>query len=179
MNSLEVRHLISYISRQGVPFRVTDVSTPGVHTPTSYHYRQGTDGVGLAIDLAEPTPTQNTPGLLRIFAAFGAVESSLAELIYAGAPYNIKDGRRVPRYAVSAHWNHVHVAVPRGTFLPQGEFIVPDDPNLPNITGPVQFHPCVDSNGVCQGYYIFSEKTGELHSFGPGAKFYGRSEVIA
>lgn len=176
--SLEVRHLISYISRSGVPFRVTDVNTPGVHTSGSYHYRSGTDGLGLAVDLAEPQPSAGTPGLLKIFAAFGAVEKLLAELIYSGAPYNIKNGVRVPRYAVDTHWNHVHVAVPKWTLLPTG-VIMPDDPNLPNITGPVSFHPLVDQNGNCTGYYIFSEKTGELHSFGPGAKFYGRSEVTA
>ena len=56
---------------------------------------------------------------------------------------------------------------------------MPDDPNLPNITGPVSLHPLVNSAGECTGYYVFSTKTGELHSFGPGAKYYGRSEVVA
>lgn len=176
MNSAEVNGIIRYLMGTGVPFKVTDINTPGVHTPGSYHYREGTGGTGLAIDLAALTPSWNSPGLLEIFAHFGPVESQLAELIYSGAPYNIKDGRRVPRYAVEAHWNHVHVAVPKGTFLK--EPAMPDDPNLPNITGPVEFHPIADSNGVCTGYYIFSTKTGELHAFGPGARFFGRSEVI-
>jgi hypothetical protein len=177
-HSLEVKHLISYLSRMGVPFRVTDVNTVGVHTTGSYHYKSGTDGLGLAIDIAELTPSSGTPGLLKLFSLFGPVESRLAELIYSGAPYNIKNGVRVPRYAVATHWNHVHVAVPKGTFLDPG-VIMPDDPNLPNITGPVSFHPLIDQAGMCTGYYIFSSKTGELHSFGPGAKFYGRSEVVA
>jgi hypothetical protein len=53
---------------------------------------------------------------------------------------------------------------------------MPDDPNVPNITGPLTFHPIVDSQGITQGYYIFSPTTGELHGHGPGAKYYGRSE---
>lgn len=178
MNSREVQALIRYITATGVAFKVTDVNTPGVHTPTSYHYREGTDGTGLAVDLALLSPSWNSPGLLNIFAHFGPVESQLAELIYSGAPYNIKDGKRVRPYAVEAHWNHVHVAVPKGTFLKEPAHMA-DDPTLPNITGPVEFHPVVNSDGVCQGYYIFSQKTGELHSFGPGAVFYGRSEVVS
>lgn len=175
-NSAEVDGIIRYIMKTGVAFKVTDINTPGVHAATSYHYRNGTGGIGLAVDLAYLSPTQDSPQLLSIFSQFGPVESRLAELIYAGAPYNIKDGRRVPLYAASDHHNHVHVAVPYGTIL---EVAMPDDPNLPNITGPVSFHPLVDQAGNCTGYYIFSEKTGELHSFGPGARFYGRSEVVA
>jgi hypothetical protein len=30
------------------------------------------------------------------------------------AKYNIKNGKRVPKYAVADHHNHVHVAVPKG-----------------------------------------------------------------
>lgn len=63
--------------------------------------------------------------------------------------------------------------------LTGGTPTVPDDPNMPNITGPVTFHPLVAEDGKCMGYYIFSTKTGELHSFGPGAEYYGRSEVTA
>lgn len=182
MNSAEVDGLIRYVMATGVPFRVTDINTPGVHSDTSYHYQQGHGAIGLAVDLAEPTPSSNTAGLLRIFAEFGPVESQLAELIYSGAPYSIKRGKRTTvafgsATVLRAHWNHVHVAVPFGTVLKEKS--MPDDPNLPNITGPVSFHPVVNSAGICQGYYIFSEKTGELHSFGPGAVYYGRSEVVS
>lgn len=58
------------------------------------------------------------------------------------------------------------------------EATVPDDPNLPNIRGPVEFHPVIDQNGICQGYYIVSLSTGEIHGHGPGARYHGRSEVI-
>lgn len=185
--SRETDGLIGYLTRQGVPFKVTDINTPGVHTATSYHYRAGTGGIGLAVDFAFTTPTQDSPQLLAIFGAFSAVKSQLAELIYSGAPYSIKNGKvTVTGYGdpavLAAHHNHVHVAVPYGTFLAPSilpEDIMPDDPNLPNITGPVEFHPLVDSAGHCTGYYIFSNKTGELHSFGPGAQYYGRSEVVA
>lgn len=123
--SKEVQALVAYIKRSGAPHRVTATLGQHVsntnpcdpHSPGSYHCRDGTGGIGLAIDLAEPGPSSLSPGLLRIFAAFAAVESSLAELIYAGAPYNIRDGKRVPPYAVDQHKNHVHVAVKRGVFL--------------------------------------------------------------
>ena len=50
------------------------------------------------------------------------------------------------------------------------------DPNLHDIEGPLSFHPVFDSAGNCTGYYFFGTTTGELHAYGPGAKFYGRSE---
>ena len=152
--SLEVRHLIGYVASKGVKFTVTDVNTPSIHVDGSYHYQEGTDGVGLAIDIAGPTPGILTPALRMLFDIFVPVERQLAELIYAGASYNIKNGVRVPPYAVTTHKNHIHVAVPRGTFLPT-EVPVPDNPSLPNITGPVSFHPIVDATGKCWGYYIF------------------------
>jgi hypothetical protein len=51
-----------------------------------------------------------------------------------------------------------------------------DDPNTPNIHGPLELHIVVGPDGVCTGYYIFSPDTGELHAHGPGAPFHGRSE---
>lgn len=174
--SKEVLAIINYLANTGVPFKVTS-TTGGVHAPGSYHYQEGTDGDGLAVDVAGPLPSQNSPELLAIFGHLAAVKGQLAELIYSGAPFSVKNGLVVPRYAIPQHWNHVHVAVPRGTFL-KGP-AVPDDPNLPNITGPVSFHPIFTSDGRCTGYYIFSQKTGEVHSFGPGATYHGRSEVIS
>lgn len=53
-----------------------------------------------------------------------------------------------------------------------------DDPNLANITGPVTFHPIFNAEGHCTGYYVFSTKTAEVHSFGDGAPYYGRPEVV-
>lgn len=117
MLSREVHGIIRHLGNSGVVFKVTDIDTPNVHSLTSYHYRAGTEGNGLAIDAAAPWPTRDSKQLLAIFAAFGAVETQLAELIYSGAPYSIKNGRRVARYGVNAHWDHVHIAVPLGTVL--------------------------------------------------------------
>lgn len=123
--SMEVTSLVNFIGRSGVPHRVTATLGRYIsptnpcypHSAGSNHCKPGTGGAGLAIDLAEPGPSSLSPGLLRIFAAFSAVESHLSELIYAGAPYNIKDGKRVPPYAVATHRNHVHVSAMRGHLL--------------------------------------------------------------
>ena len=175
--SRETDALIKFIGLTGTPNKVTS-TTGGTHTPTSYHYRVGTDGRGLAVDFAGPVPSYNSPALLAIFSQFAKIERSLAELFYTGAPYNIKNGQRIPR--IGQHYDHVHVAVEKGfTYNGSQGVAVPDnDPNLPDITGPVDLMLLSNSNGECTGYYIFSHTTGELHSFGPGARFYGRSEVV-
>jgi hypothetical protein len=58
------------------------------------------------------------------------------------------------------------------------EIPVAGNPDLHDIEGPLSFHPIVDSNGFCTGYYIFGTKTGEVHAYGDPekVKFYGRSE---
>lgn len=61
--------------------------------------------------------------------------------------------------------------------IPWEDKTVPDDPNLPNLTGPVELHLVVSAEGKCTGYYVFSPATGELHTHGPGAPYHGRSEV--
>lgn len=113
--SLEVAHLRAYVEASGVPHRVT--STVRSKLP-SKHAQKGTNGQGLAADFAGPKPGINTPEMLAIFEAFEPVEHLLYELIYSGAPYAIKKGKRVARYAIDDHWNHVHSAVEKGVFLP-------------------------------------------------------------
>lgn len=112
--SKEVAHIRAYMRISGVPHRVT--STVRSKLP-SRHAQQGTDGQGLAVDGAGPKPGRNTPEMLAVFKAFEPVESKLYELIYSGAPYSIKRGKRVARFAIDDHWDHVHVAVDRGTFI--------------------------------------------------------------
>lgn len=63
---------------------------------------------------------------------------------------------------------------------------MPDDPNVPNITGPLTFHPIVSSDGYLRGYVVFSPTTGELHTWSgvdpagkPYVPYHGRSEDIA
>jgi hypothetical protein len=80
----------------------------------SLHRSVGTMGEGRAIDLR-----MRTRGLdihRPAFDLFRPVELLLSELIYADAPYNIKDGRRVDPYARAFHHDHAHAAVPTGRF---------------------------------------------------------------
>lgn len=177
--TVETQSIIRYVETAGVPHRVTSTLRPGAVTAAGHVSRHA---MGLAVDFAGPRPGRDTPELLAVFRAFATVEALLHELIYSGAPYNIREGRRVPRYAIAGHWDHVHVSVRRGVLLPlptpDGGFTMPDDPNLPNMTGPVRYHFYVDpATGHCIGYHVWSEATGELHGHGAAAKFFGRSEV--
>lgn len=103
MLSLEVHGLIRYMADSGIPFKVTDIDTPGIHTSTSYHYAEGTNGDGLAVDFAGLTPSRNSPELRRIVDRFMPVRHLLAEFLH---PWNRAD-----------HPDHVHVAVHKGTIL--------------------------------------------------------------
>ena len=158
-------------------------TTGGAHSAVSHHY------TGRAVDLADPGgPGWDTDGLLaineRIIQTLPL--SMISELIYSG-PNNIcvKGGRIVSgrsafgRAVMARHHDHVHLAVvPTFTYIGAQEVVtVSDDPNLPNIVGPVQLAVLYNSAGECTGYFVFSEATGELHGFGPGARFHGRSEV--
>lgn len=160
-------------------------TTDGAHSTTSYHY------AGRAVDLAaREGPGWDTSALLTINERIIQVLplSMISELIYSG-PGNtcVKDGRVVAGLAaygpavMSRHHDHVHLAVV-ATFTYNGSqevSVAPDnDPNLPDIVGPVQLQVLFDAAGTCTGYFIFSHATGELHSFGPGARFHGRSEVV-
>lgn len=159
-------------------------TTDGAHAKASLHY------AGRAVDLADRSgPGTDTSQLLAINEQVIQLVplSMISELIYAG-PGNVcvQNGKLVSGLSVygpavmAEHHNHVHLGV-IATFTYNGAQEVatmPDDPNLPNIVGPVQFAIAgSDADGTCTGYYVFSHATGELHSFGPGAKFYGRSEV--
>lgn len=188
MDSLEVRSIIAFIEQKGVPFRVTATGGTYVspanpcspHSPGSYHCRTGTGGVGLAVDLAEPTASHDTPGLLRIWAQFGVAESSLAEGIYYDAPYAIHNGKRVNGFAIygrtvmEQHRNHVHIAVNKGTMLmplppngsAQGGGLMPDYEMQGSV---VAFVPTPSGNG----YYVVTD-AGEIFGFGD-AKYFGRT----
>lgn len=162
-------------------------TTNGAHSATSHHYS------GRAVDLAARSgPGWDTEELLRINE--GVIQviplSMISELIYSG-PGNVcvKNGRIVEgrktygREVMARHHNHVHLAVVEDfTYSGSEEVAAPmtnfNDPKLPDIIGPVQLQVLQNANGDCTGYFIFSEATGELHGFGPGAKFYGRSEVV-
>lgn len=186
MLSAETAGIIALLKTFGLPFRITSI-TEGSHATTSYHYRQGTGGRGLAVDIAGPIPYRLDPAggkaaMLAICKALRPYERNFAELICSHLSYSVRDGQRVGRMSVASHYDHIHLAVKRGTLLARPTdvevTVVPDDPNLPNIEGPLTFHPCVATDGMCKGYYIFSVSTSELHAFGPGAPYYGRSEEL-
>lgn len=105
--------LIAYMKASGVPFDVSSTVRPGSITSSgnkSYH------GFGRAVDFVGKKASIDSPELGRIFNAFKPIEGLLAELIYSGpqTSYNIKDGKRVSKYAVADHHNHVHAALYRG-----------------------------------------------------------------
>ena len=83
--------------------RVSSGARPGAVTNAgnrSYH------ASGNALDLAGPADA-----MMR-FARHAATTygSQLEELIYSPMGFSIKDGRRVPPYAVADHFDHVHIA---------------------------------------------------------------------
>jgi hypothetical protein len=185
--SREVEALIAYVDAAGIPHRVTATTNHARHTKAgnvSRHVMAGTDGDGLAVDFAGPTPGDRA-AMLAIYERLLEVWPQLHELIYGGPGITELVRRRVRvvplAYGIdvlNAHLNHVHVSVDLGTFLTPKEKPMPDDPNLANMTGPVELHLVVSAEGQCTGYYMFSPATGELHSFGPGAPYYDRSEVV-
>jgi TP901 family phage tail tape measure protein len=81
-------------------------------------YRPGDDGyhgTNRARDYSNSSgPTSQMMAFARFMAAvFGPI---LRELIYSPLGFSIKDGVRVPPYAVGDHFDHVHVALQRGGF---------------------------------------------------------------
>lgn len=114
--SPEVESCIAYLATSGVPHVLTSTIRPGAITISG---NASLHSVGLACDFAGLRPTIDSQSLADIFYAFVPVEASLAELIYAGpqVAYNIKNGRRVGKYAQSIHHNHVHVGLHRGQLL--------------------------------------------------------------
>lgn len=160
-------------------------TTDGIHARQSYHY------VGQAVDLADRAgPGRDTEQLLSIDHTIVSTlpHSMILELIYAGpGGICIRNGAVVNGDAtfgaatMAEHHDHVHLAVVP-TFTYNGSQEVPrpmaDDPNIPNLPDILGFYPVINTQtGECTGYYILA-KDGELHAFGPGAKFYGRSEVV-
>lgn len=148
----------------------------GVHTKGSLHY------TGHARDYGRSD--SDMPAILEVLLPFAVGDNHVICELF-GLTTFWKNGRRVTpgRALHDSHQNHVHVGLrhnrlmPTVTPPPQEEPAVPDNPEIPNITGPVTLHLVVTASGVCTGYYVFSPETGEIHAWGPGATFHGRSEV--
>lgn len=101
---------------------------------------------GLAADFAGPTPwnkaVKHEP-LYNIWKFWMLVAGSLRELIYSGGSHYISKGLVRPIADLdddlrAAHWNHVHVAVPKGWTAPKG-IVVPETPapSRPVVNAPV------------------------------------------
>ena len=160
-------------------------TTNGAHSKRSYHHARAG---ALAVDLASlDGPGWDSEQLLEINHEIirSIPHSMILELIYSG-PGNIcvKNGRIVSglgaygQTVMSRHHNHVHLAVVPSFTYNGGQNVAPDDPNSPNLPDIMGFYPVVNSTtGQCNGYYILAAN-GELHAFGPGAQFFGRSEVV-
>lgn len=119
LNACPVKHVVT--ATLGTYVNPSNPCSP--HSPRSLHCAPGTDGQGRAVDFADAIGNWTAQGLLAIFSAFGPVESQIAELIYAAAPYCIFKGKRVNGWQVygsavmQEHYNHVHVGVDLGVFL--------------------------------------------------------------
>lgn len=120
------RNLANIFRKSGLPGLITStVRAPRFPKDKSWHVQ------GKAIDIsanAHGNRGYGHKGLRDIFLYFAEKYGrTLQELILAGAPYNIKRGRKVGGYAWGRpgepgnHWNHVHVAAMAqgGTVLPR------------------------------------------------------------
>lgn len=155
MASREVESIIAFVKASGVPYKVTDINTPGVHAVHSFHYAQGTGDVGLAVDFAGPTPNDQQ-AMQKIFEVLSGQAPMLAELIHQGPGITkaVKNGKWSNGMSLygpttwAAHLNHVHVAVHLGTFLvvPQIRAATVEPPTkkvLPLFEPPIQTEPIV------------------------------------
>ena len=161
IESLEVRALRALAAHIGA--RVTS-TTGGVHAATSYHFQDGTQGDGLAIDLAETSgPSSLTPGLKRIAEQVAAlIGPQCKELIYAAGP-NLKNGRPA-WYGPStlwAHRNHIHVAVGRGF-----RWTAPVTEVRPMYDPPLVLAPVVASLPAPGGGAWVLTQEGAIYAFG-------------
>lgn len=179
-DSLETQAILRYIKDSGVAHIRSSYYCTG-HSPNGYHCLPGTGARGTAVDFQDPYP-RDKPSLLAIFNAFDKVRPQLAELIYSGATYSVKDGQKVARYSVSGHWDHVHVAVKVGTFI---KWPVAPTPIPPPATSPavpegvvVVNSPLVAVLSHPNGGYLEVCADGGVFSFG-GAPFHGSLGAVA
>lgn len=101
--------------------------------------------------------------------------------------YNAAVAPRWREYSgTNPHTKHMHVSIhasARDDTSPwwwkpptNREVSMADHPELANIEGPLGLELLQDQNGRCTGYVFFSTTTGELHGYGPGWQYFGRSE---
>lgn len=175
------RSIDAYLGAKGVRYGSPTVgqTTGGKHTPGSLHY------AGRARDYGRSD--SDLPTILNELLPFAVGPDYRLQELYGLSTY-WKHGRVITPSADlrASHQDHVHAALREHATLPRPsrplpeEPVMPDDnPDVPNITGPVELHLVIAVSGMCTGYYIFSPTTGEIHAHGPGATYHGRSEVIS
>lgn len=158
-------------------------ASSGGHSGTSYHYAEGTDGIGLAVDLVDP----DGPGYDS--AQLDIINSTIIrliplplikELIYSAPDaINVHKGQIVPTtYWTKAvrdrHHDHNHLAVARGfTYNSPEEFMPNDDPNRVNVNAPIVGMAATPTG---KGYWLVSADGG-IFSFGD-AEFHGNVEYV-
>lgn len=182
--SRECQSIVDYVESTGLLYRVTDINGPG-HSDGSYHYAAGTGGQGLAVDFGGATPGLNPTTQIQMTAIYHAlmdVAGQLAELIWnaPGITTAVKNGKQVNGATYYGplvwgdHRDHVHVAVPKGTFLtPKPGGPVADDPNRPNVNAPITG---IAATPTGRGYWLVSADGG-VFAFGD-AQFFGNVEYV-
>lgn len=158
-------------------------ASSGGHSGTSYHYAEGTDGIGLAVDLVDPAG----PGYDS--AALDLINSQIIrfvplpmirELIYAAPDaINVHNGQIVPasfwsKAVRDRHHDHNHLAVARGfTYNSPEEFMPADDPNRVNVNAPIVGMAATPTG---KGYWLVAADGG-VFSFGDAA-YFGNVEFV-
>lgn len=162
----EDRAMIQYMKDADFPGHPTSTTDHALRTSSgniSNHRKPGTNGEGLAIDAVCDARMKNgypdPDGLSALFYLYAQVETELRELICAWAPYNIRYGQRVARYAVDSHRDHIHVAVNKGTFTkyprPKKEGVI-----VPSAKD--QMASCSCWWEGCPGYFVVEYDGGVL-----------------
>lgn len=176
------RSIDDYLTAKGVRYGAPTVSqtTGGDHAPNSLHY------AGRARDYGRHT--SDLPTILAELLPFAVgPDHKLQELF--GLSTFWKHGRVITPSAElrNSHQDHVHAGLREGATLPRParpvpeEPVMPDNPDLPNITGPVTYSFFVASDGTLTGYACWSAVTGEMHLWSRDpekVRFLGRSEVV-
>lgn len=136
-DSAEVRNLITIGLR--VPGAIVTCTTDhGRFTGAgflSYHRRGGTDGNGLAVDIAGSEAT-----MVAVFKLFETYKSSIHELIHSQMGYSIKDGKTVGPIDKANHYNHVHISIKKGTKL---ALPPTSSPSQPPVKVQPMFNPAI------------------------------------
>ncbi len=171
--SPEVESVVAFLEASKVPFLITSTLRPGEVTVSgkpSFH------AFCLACDVAYVRKSRDSEELARIFRVFEPVEGKLAELIYAGpqVSYNIKNGKRVRKYATEGHHDHVHVAVRKGVLLdPQDHTPAPVSNEQVNEEETIQeMAEPMDAMCAPEGGAWVLTKDGGVRAY-KGAPFYG------